>query len=636
MKKTNFIFENYDNEPDDSIVINITMLRKDAEGCGVVFDCNELRDIFAENDNVEVTGSSFTNENGDKQIYMYIKGMHKDEVSDILNDFIFDSLEDSEVDPMDFNNAEEYLVNPEDICEECENTNDLNENVIDDIPSEYNDEDYIVDCNKAIDIYISELKKNDIAFEKGLDFETAKDIAICILEDETNQDKVEHVAILLQSIYDEKINDLHDLSEKKKGCCPPKKVLNENIDIVLNDINKNNKLTAKVTNALNENKPYLHGNVKVNGKYFKDLSTIELASMKRSILIDKKALSESLSNSMDNTALYEHTKKELNLKNMLLNYIEEELTYRMTRNSCLKKLNEDGTISDEELANLFGPGQGEEAEDKKSDNEETDDKKSDNEDNKTDEKDSKETNSEDNKNEESSDNNSEDTDDENTEEIELSRIEITLKTPEACIDLKKACIDADIPESAIELEGVDDEAFEDNNENSEESETDNNEENSEENSESNEENSENKDEETNNDSKNESIHYSNIAKLFEDEETPANDENQSDEENANDEKSDDEEEKSDDNEEEKYKLILIDTDYTKNLADVLNDLYGISTEEFEEMIGGTIISNDNSDDNSENTEDNKEDNKEDKEDKEDDKKSDDDDDIDPAELFKGL
>ena len=41
---------------------------------------------------------------------------------------------------------------------------------------------------------------------------------------------------------------------------------------------------------------------------------------------------------------------------------------------------------------------------------------------------------------------------------------------------------------------------------------------------------------------------------------------------------------------------MTNTDYINDLADVLNNEYGITKEEFEEMIGGTIVDDASSDD----------------------------------------
>ena len=91
-------------------------------------------------------------------------------------------------------------------------------------------------------------------------------------------------------------------------------------------------------------------------------------------------------------------------------------------------------------------------------------------------------------------------------------------------------------------------------------------------------------------------------------------------------------EESDEETEGGVKFILTDTDYVKDLAKILDDEYGITKEEFEEMIGGEIVDEDEESDEEATEED------ADKEDKSEDSEDEDkpEDDIDPAELFKGL
>ena len=80
-------------------------------------------------------------------------------------------------------------------------------------------------------------------------------------------------------------------------------------------------------------------------------------------------------------------------------------------------------------------------------------------------------------------------------------------------------------------------------------------------------------------------------------------------------------------------MILTDTDYAPQMSDVLQDIWGLTKEEFEEMIGGEIVAADDDEDSSDDKE--KKDDSEDKSDK----SSDEDDsleDFDPDEIFKDL
>lgn len=372
-------------------------------------------------------------------------------------------------------------------------------------------------------------------------------------------------------------------------------------------------LVEKVTKALKENRSCLYENVKVNGKSLKEYSLDELYKLFNKLATIKENLTKKLRGSLnesDLTAL----KNELKQKNLLMEYIDNEITYRETRKQFV--VNEDGEISDEELQNLFGPAQGEDEGDTEGDNESKDADKEDNGD----------TTDKDNSN-----------DDEEDEVHELSRIEITLTTMEAAVDLKDACIAAGIPEDAIEID--------DNEEATEEDENSNEEETSEES-----DNEEETSEEETSEEQNEAYNYRNITNLlFEAEETEEteetsdeNDNNEENDENSEESEESDNEEETEETEENKgVKFILVNTDYTLTLVKILEDQYDISKEELEDMIGAELI--DESEDEESEDEEDKEETKEDKEGKKDKKdgkskedKEEDDLDIDPSDLFKGL
>ena len=93
-----------------------------------------------------------------------------------------------------------------------------------------------------------------------------------------------------------------------------------------------------------------------------------------------------------------------------------------------KKLDNSGEFSEEDLANMFGAGQGEET---KPDNETEE---------KPEEPKSEDAPSEDTQSEEDS-----------VEEVELARIVITMQDKDAAEDLKASCVNAGIPEDVIEI-----------------------------------------------------------------------------------------------------------------------------------------------------------------------------------------
>jgi len=369
-------------------------------------------------------------------------------------------------------------------------------------------------------------------------------------------------------------------------------------------------LAEKVVYNLKHNKKSLHENVKVNGKYLKDMDMNTLNRLYESVREDSDSLMRDLtmSPSMKKRA---ELRAKMNKKNTLLEYVDQEITYRATRRKCLNRLNEDedmsATISNEELDNLFGPAQGESTDSKEKDTKKEDSKKKGSEEN-----------------------------GEDTENIELDTIQVEFTTEEAANQFKDWCVEAGIPEDVLDVHEVE----EDEDEESEEEEG-SDEENTEENNDT-----ENSDESTEDnseeDSANESLGYNLRKLLFEDaedgsednaeEETPA--EGEGSEENAeesNDEGEGDGEGDEENDEDAHFVCVLTDTKYTTTLLGVFDDKYGISKDEVEEQIGGEIEEREDEEDDEEATEgasDGEGDSK--------DNGDDSDEDFDPNELFKGL
>ena len=189
------------------------------------------------------------------------------------------------------------------------------------------------------------------------------------------------------------------------------------------------------------------------------------------------------------------------------------------------------------------------------------------------------------------------------EEEEIGSIVITLASKEAAEELKSDLIDAEIPEDVIEIAPVESDDEESEDEESEESED--------EESESSEEKTE------------ESVSYKG-TKLNEEDET-SDEEESADEENNE----EDAEETSEEEKEDAYKLILTDTDYAKNLRDTLELKWGLTKDEFADMIGGEIVDDENSEETSDEESSDSEKSEED-EDKEIE------DEFNPDEIFKGI
>lgn len=263
-----------------------------------------------------------------------------------------------------------------------------------------------------------------------------------------------------------------------------------------------------------------------------------------------------------NESATKSTKRELRTaienKERLMLILDEELTYRLT----FKKLNKSKAINEDEENPLeplsVDPTDGDA--------------------------------SDDNADTESGDDTDETPD--NDEEVELSRVVITVANQDAADELKQSLVDAGVPDDAIEFEDDD--------------ETDDSEDSDDTDSEADENSDENTDtDDTADETPNESLHYNKFKKLLEDDDPESDTADDSTDDNAtdgddSDASSDDKSDDDSDSEDKPIKVVLTNTDYVNDLADVLNNEYGISKEEFEEMIGGQIVDDsDDSDDSDE-------------------------------------
>lgn len=654
--------EEFNEELLDGVKICVSDIRNDDSD----MDCNELRDIFVEA-GAKVFGSHGLKD-GKPATFMTVKGLPENEVVEILQDFLNNSdtcddaeayevadedayLNDIDSEPIDYPAYEDveaddldpeedalnddFLNEGEDILEDAqEELRDLlsnlgeNDNITFEpeivLDEEYEGEDgegniavVSIDCNGDMEVLNGEQVINAFDLTDADDIFTLCDVVKDELDNEAaypDYDDVDDEDEELPRF--EKFHKGRHLDEKKKNnCCPGTKTVNESvIDAVLADLNKKalneskdiekknqKELEKKTLKALTENKHSLHANVRYNGKSFAKMTLKELKSLYETVKASVDVLSErSLNESVVDTKMVE----TINKKKQLLEFLDEEITYRITRMECLSKLNEDSAeISDEELANLFGPAQGE------------DEASADNGDDDAESEDS---------NEEGEENKEDNEDENNGEEVELSRIEITLKDTEAANDLKQACLDADIPEDAFELENVEDEdAFGEEGEETEE-------------------NSEEGSEETSEENTNESYEFSKYVKMLGEgevaDEQPVDDvasEESGEEENGAENTEGDEENSEEEEEDKQPKFILTNTDYASKLAKVLEDVYGISKEEFEDMIGGEIVEEEPKDD-EENSDEEGSENSEESKEGSDEKKDDEDDELDPSDLFKNL
>ena len=564
----------------------------------------------------DTTDATITKEESDGTVYMVIDGLTQDDIIDIFeNDYYIDDVDNYFV----YDDADDEL-------DDIESDDDARAAAEDDMRDEYGDdyidmdEDYGLDdegewIDTEDDDYYDMIPDYDEVDPDDLDALDARDAAYADMEDdgiydETYEDADEEFSgddVLndsddefdecmedsefecYESLNNRKLRNRRRLLEKKKGCCPPKKgkklvnlsealkmrkaglttrdivrsakkpYLNESI--ISNAINKAKaeprndkkmKLIMKkkeimqlkeslgaekfnmICKAMKSGKKTLYSKKIINGKNITEYSAKELLELLNTIKKQHTNLMKSYKSL--NESATKSTKRELRTvienKERLMLILDEELTYRLT----FKKLNKSKAINEGEENPLeplpVDPTDGDETPD-------------------------------------------------NDEEVELSRVVITVANQDAADELKQSLVDAGVPDDAIEFE-TDDETDDSEDSDDTDSEAD---ENSDENTDTDDETDE---------TSNESLHYNKFKKLLEDDDPESDTADDSTDDNAkdgedSDESSDDNSDDSSDSEDKPIKVILTNTDYVNDLADVLNNEYGISKEEFEEMIGGQIV-----------------------------------------------
>lgn len=614
----------------------------------------------------DTTDATITKEESDGTVYMVIDGLTQDDIIDIFeNDYYIDDVDNFFV----YDDADDEL-------DDVESDDDARAAAEDDMKDEYGDdyididEDYGLDdegewIDTEDDDYDDMIPDYDEVDPDDPDALDARDAAYADMEDdgiydETYEDADEEFAgddalndsdddsddefdecmedsefECYESLNNRKLRNRRRLLEKKKGCCPPKKgkklvnlsealkmrkaglttrdivrsakkpYLNESI--ISNAINKAKteprndkkmKLIMKkkeimqlkeslgaekfnmICEAMKSGKKTLYSKKTINGKNITEYSAKELLELLNTVKKQHTNLMKSYKSL--NESATKSTKRELRTaienKERLMLILDEELTYRLT----FKKLNKSKAINEDEENPLeplsVDPTDG----DSKDDNADT----------------------------ESGDDTDETPD--NDEEVELSRVVITVANQDAADELKQSLVDAGVPDDAIEFEDDD--------------ETDDSEDSDDTDSEADENSDENTDtDDTADETPNESLHYNKFKKLLEDDDSESDtaddstddstDDNATDDEDS-DASSDDNSDDSSDSEDKPIKVVLTNTDYVNDLADVLNNEYGISKEEFEEMIGGQIVDDSDSSDDSDDSSDS-DDDKSDDENKED-------------------
>lgn len=588
----------------------------------------------------DTTDAIITKEEYDGTVYMVIDGLTQDDIIDIFeNDYYIDDVDNYFV----YDDADDEL-------DDIESDDDVRAAAEDDMRDEYGDdyidmdEDYGLDdegewIDTEDDDYYDMIPDYDEVDPDDLDALDARDTAYADMEDddiydETYEDADEEFSgddalndsddefdecmedsefECYESLNNRKLRNRRRLLEKKKGCCPPKKgkklvnlsealkmrkaglttrdivrsakkpYLNESI--ISNAINKAKteprndkkmKLIMKkkeimqlkeslgaekfnmICKAMKSGKKTLYSKKTINGKNITEYSTKELLELLNTIKKQHTNLMKSYKSL--NESATKSTKRELRTvienKERLMLILDEELTYRLT----FKKLNKSKAINEGEENPLeplpVDPTDGDETPD-------------------------------------------------NDEEVELSRVVITVANQDAADELKQSLVDAGVPDDAIEFE-TDDETDDSEDSDDTDSEAD---ENSDENTDT---------DDTTDETSNESLHYNKFKKLLEDDDPESDTADDSTDDNAKDgEDSDASSDDSSDSEDKPIKVVLTNTDYINDLADVLNNEYGISKEEFEEMIGGQIVDDSEDSDDSDESSDSDDDksNDESKEDK---------------------
>ena len=603
----------------------------------------------------DTTDATITKEESDGTVYMVIDGLTQDDIIDIFeNDYYIDDVDnyfvyddaDDELDDVESDNdtraaaeddmkdeyGDDYIDMDEDYGLDDEGEwIDTEDDDYDDMIPDYDEVDPDdLDALDARDAAYADMEDDGIYDEtyEDADEEFAGDDALNDSDDEFDECMEDSEFECYESLNNRKLRNRRRLLEKKKGCCPPKKgkklvnlsealkmrkaglttrdivrsakkpYLNESI--ISNAINKAKteprndkkmKLIMKkkeimqlkeslgaekfnmICEAMKSGKKTLYSKKTINGKNITEYSAKELLELLNTIKKQHTNLMKSYKSLYESAT--KSTKRELRTaienKERLMLILDEELTYRLT----FKKLNKSKAINEDEENPLeplsVDPTDG----DDKDDSSDSADNNADTTDN--------------------TDNESgEDTDEtpDNDEEVELSRVVITVANQDAADELKQSLVDAGVPDDAIEFE-TDDETDDSEDSDDTDSEAD---ENSDENTDT---------DDTADETSNESLHYNKFKKLLEDDDPESDKADDSTDDNAkdgedSDASSDDNSDDSSDSEDKPIKVVLTNTDYVNDLADVLNNEYGISKEEFEEMIGGQIVDDsDDSDDSDE-------------------------------------
>lgn len=343
-----------------------------------------------------------------------------------------------------------------------------------------------------------------------------------------------------------KKHTLNDIIDSMTGRTEQRKINQKAIQKAMNE-SKTAELSEqlgqeksqKIIDAIKNGRKTMYEKVSINKKAMVDYTVEELTAICEKLEGQIATLKEK--NEGLNEADSAKIQNQISKKEHLIEMIHDEIDFR----NALQEAN------DEDLFGDAFPNMNPNAENKDGEDEKKDDEKP--EDSEEEKKDDEDNPDEDKK-------------------VEIGSIVITLDSKEHAEDLKTDLLDAGVPEEAIEISP----AKEEDKEDSEEEKKD--EENTEENSEKQEESVK-----TNGKKLNEDDEESNA------EDAPANDTEKADDDAEGGEGGEDENKEDDSEPDGAYTLTLVDTNYAEKLQDVFNDVYGITPEEFSDMIGGDIV-----------------------------------------------
>ena len=405
-----------------------------------------------------------------------------------------------------------------------------------------------------------------------------------------------------------KKHTLNDIIDSMTGRTEQRKINQKAIQKAMNE-SKTAELSEqlgqeksqKIIDAIKNGRKTMYEKVSINKKAMVDYTVEELTAICEKLEGQIATLKEK--NEGLNEADSAKIQNQISKKEHLIEMIHDEIDFR----NALQEAN------DEDLFGDAFPNMNPNVENNDNEEDKKDDEKPEN----ADEEKSKD--SEEKKDDE--DNPDED------KKVEIGSIVVTLDSKEHAEDLKTDLLDAGVPEEAIEISPA---KIDDEEESEDENKDEDTAENDEEKSEDNAEESGEKQEES---AKTDGNKLNEEDEEHKSEDAPAEDAPADD----NAEGGEDENKEEDAEAEGAYTLTLVDTNYAEKLQDVFNDVYGITPEEFSDMIGGDIVGT-TEDENGESEEDKSDEDNKDAEGDDNVEKKDGDDveELDPDDIFKDL